>query len=241
VAGRVIIGVVRFACATLIPCLAQDNDLAARVSRAESLRDSKIVEVRSFRHYTVRNPRWDSDATMKAVMITSADGAKRYEILKTDSEGFRKKILTKILEGEVQAAARKDRDGNVNADNYELRLMPANAGAGESCRMVQLIPRKRTRFTFDGHGCVDMNDLAMVRMEGRTAKNISFLVGRAYVKQEFRKVGEFWYSSASHSVADVKFLGRTELIIKYLDYSITVQKSASSSTARAVPARRESE
>jgi len=134
---------------------------------------------------------------------------------------MRKKILTKILDGEVQAAARKDRDGNVNAMNYELRLLPAGQAAGSACRMVELVAKKRTRFTFDGHGCVDMTDMAMVRMEGRTAKSLSFLVGRAYVIQEFRKVGDFWYSSLNHSTADVLFLGKTELIIKYLDYSIT--------------------
>jgi hypothetical protein len=46
-------------------------------------------------------------------------------------------------------------------------------------------------------------------------------VGRAYVVQEFRKVGDLWYSSLNQSKADVRFLGTTELIIKYLDYSIT--------------------
>jgi len=61
----------------------------------------------------------------------------------------------------------------------------------------------------------------MVRMEGRTTRNMSWLVGRAYVVQEFRKVGDLWYSSLNQSKADVRFLGTTELIIKYLDYSIT--------------------
>lgn len=210
---------------------ANPPNLAALISNAESQRDAKVHEVRSVRAYVVRNPRWKSDATMTARMITSGDGSKRYEILDTNAEGMRKKILTKILDGEVQAAARKDRDGNVNSVNYELRPMPAELAGGKTCRMVELVPKKRTRFTFDGHGCVDMTDMAMVRMEGRTAKNISFLVGKAYVIQEFRKVGEFWYSSLNHSTADVKFLGTTELIIKYLDYSIT-PKTGAQVTAR---------
>ena len=126
-------------------------------------------------------------------------------------------ILVKILDGEVQAAARQDRDGNINASNYELRPMPTNMQGPQACRTVTLVPRRRTRFTLDGHACVDMSDMAIVRMQGLTAKCISFLVGRAEVVQEFRKIGEFWYSSTSRSAADVKFLGRTELIIKYLD------------------------
>src|SRR4029079_11086304 len=127
----------------------------------------------------------------------------------------------KILDGEVQAAAKHDRDGNVNPTNYELRPVPANRHGLQQCHTVTLVPKTRTRFTLDGYGCVDTADMAMVRMEGRTTKRISFLVGHADVIQEFRKLGEFWYSPTSRSAADVKFLGRTELIIKYVAYTIT--------------------
>jgi hypothetical protein len=202
------------------------QDLAAQIGDAERRRDANVREVRSVREYVVRNRRWQTEARMRATMITSADGTKRYEITNTNAEGMRRKILVKILEGEVQAAAKKDRDGNINAENYELRPVPAQVAGGETCRIVELVPRKRTRFTFEGHGCVDMTNMAMVRMEGRTTKRISFLIGRADVVQEFRKIGDFWYSSTSRSTAEVRFLGRTELFIKYLDYRITSKLGA---------------
>lgn len=198
-----------------------EGDLAALIAQAESQRDSRVHEVRSVRQYIVRNSRWKTDATMDVRMITGADGRKRFEVLSTNAEGLRKTILMRIVEGEVQAAAKNDRDGNVNSKNYELRPVPGAAPSGNGCRPVQLVAKHRTRFTFDGHGCVDMNDMAMVRMEGRTTKSMSFLVGRAYVVQEFRKIGDLWYSSLNQSTADVRFLGPTQLIIKYSDYSIT--------------------
>ena len=176
---------------------ADERDLAAQIAAAESRRDANVREVRSVREYVVRNPRWQSDASMHATMITSADGTKRYEIIRTNAEGLRRKILVRILDGEVEAAAKRDRDGNVNATNYELRPMPANTQGSEPCRIVTLVPRTRTRFTLEGQACVDMSDMAMARMQGRTAKRISFLVGRADVVQEFRKIGEFWYSSTA--------------------------------------------
>jgi hypothetical protein len=213
----------------------QEPDLAAQIAAAESRRDANVREVRSVREYVVRNPRWQTDAMMHATMITSADGSKRYEIIRTNAEGLRKKILLRILDGEVQAAATKDRDGNVNAENYEIRPNSANATA-QPCRSVTLAPKKRTRFTLEGHACVDMSDMAIVRMEGRTAKRISFLVGRAYVVQEFRKIGEFWYSSGSRSTADVKFFGRTELVITYSDYTIT-SRTGTVTTANSRPGR----
>ena len=105
---------------------ADERDLAALIAAAESRRDANVREVRSVREYVVRNPRWETDAMMCATMITSADGSKRYEIIRTNADGMRRNILVKILDGEVQAAARQDRDGNVNATNYELRPIPAN-------------------------------------------------------------------------------------------------------------------
>lgn len=206
---------------TALTATAADGDLAARIAMAESHRSSQVHEVRSLRQYIVRNARWKTDATMDVRMITAADGAKRFEILNTNAEGLRRTILLRIIEGEVHAAAKKDRDGNMNANNYELRPLPNSETGAGGCRMFELVAKNRTRFTFDGRGCVEMNDMAMVRMEGRTTRNMSFLVGRAYVVQEFRKVGDLWYSSLNQSTADVRFLGSTQLIIKYLDYDIT--------------------
>lgn len=226
--GGVIQLAIGMLCASV--AVAGEAELASLIAQAERQRDSQVHEVRSLRQYAVRNPRWKEDATMDVRMITSADGSKRYEILKTNAEGLRKTILTRIIEGEVAAAAKKDRDGNVNSHNYELRPLPGEAAKGNGCRMFELVARKRTRFTFDGRGCVDMKDMAMVRMEGRTTRNMSFLVGRAYVVQEFRKIEGLWYSSLNQSKADVRFLGPTELIIKYLDYSIT-RKPAVPATA----------
>ena len=200
---------------------AEKADLAALIGNAESWRDAMVREVRSVRRYVVRNPRWKTEARMHATMITSAGGNKRYEIGSVEADGLRRTILMKILDGEVEAAAKKDREGNVNAENYEIRPASESLDTGQSCRPVELVPRRRSRFTFDGRGCVDMADMAMVRMEGRTARRISFLVGRAYVVQEFGKIGQFWYSSISRSEADVKFLGRTELTINYIAYTIT--------------------
>lgn len=204
-----------------IALAATDADLATLIAQAERNRDATVHEVRSVRQYVVRNARWKTDATMDVRMITAADGSKRYEILGTNAEGLRKTILLRILEGEVNAAAKKDRDGNVNGKNYELRPLPDTPSSGSSCRPVQLVAKNRTRFTFDGHGCVDMKELAMVRMEGRTTQRMSFLVGRAYVVQEFKKVDGLWYSALNQSTADVRFLGPTQLTIRYSDYTIT--------------------
>ena len=93
---------------------AENPDLAALIADAESRRSANVREVRSVRQYVLRNPRWQTDALMQATMVTSGDGNKRYEINHTNAEGMREKILIRILDGEVEAAAKKDREDDKN-------------------------------------------------------------------------------------------------------------------------------
>jgi len=203
-----------------------ENDLAMQVALAETQRDAQISEIRSIRHYILRNPRWKSDGTMDVRMTTFANGKKKYDILGMSVEGIQKQVFLRILEGEVQSAERKVQEGAVTPENYDMRPTGIATVNGRQCRTVDLIPKRRTRFTLEGKACIDTNDMAVVRMEGRTAKSVSFWVGHPYVVQEYRKIGNFWLSANHQSTADVKFLGTTQLFVQYVDYSVTPKNGA---------------
>lgn len=202
----------------LIQSRVPEGDLLTRVALSNTERDGRVHQVRSLRRYTLHNARWSADATADVLVTIPGEGIPTYEIQAINARGIQKEILKKILDGEMQAAAQKDTD--INPTNYEFRLAGSKVLNGRECQVIDLIPRRRTKYLLDGWACVDMNDMAFTHVEGRTAKGVSFWVGRPYISQDFRKVGDFWYSAQSRSKADVKLLGSTELTIDYLDYSI---------------------
>jgi len=191
----------------------------ASLAEANDHRDSAVAEVRSVRRYILHNARWSEDA-MAEVMFTVKDGAHAsYTIVQTSAKGFHREVLKRILDGEVEAYTK--REAEITPANYETKDIGPRVVNGRTCHGLQLIPKKRTRYTMDGWVCVDVADRAILHIDGDTAKSLSFLVGKAHVTQDFRKIGAFWYSSLSKSAADVRLLGRTELTIEYLDYQIT--------------------
>src|SRR3954447_787427 len=93
---------------------------AAKVAAAEQKRDARIREVRAIRRYVLHNPRWKADAVMTAMMSYDTSGHKHYEVLDVRAEGIQKQVFQRILDGEVESAARNDDDGSINPDNYEI-------------------------------------------------------------------------------------------------------------------------
>ena len=50
--------------------------------------------------------------------------------------------------------------------------------------------------------------MLLLLIDGKTARNVSFWIGKPQVTQEFRKVNDIWVSSANRSVSDVKLMAR---------------------------------
>lgn len=216
------------------PAAVQAEDLAAAVGDAQRRRDALVDEVRSVRKYVLRNPRWKNAASMEVQFTWNGDASKTYEILAMNADGMQKRVLMRVLDGEVDATARHDEGSVVNSDNYELLPVGTQQINGRPCTLVDLRPKKAARFAIEGRACIDTEDAAVVWLEGRTRKNVSFWVGRPYVVQEFSRIGEFWFSSRNRSTANVKLIGTTELTIEYLDYAITPKRGEVLTACRTV-------
>ena len=194
---------------------------AAKVAVAEHRRDSGIQELRSVRRYLLHNARWKKDAVMTVLFTQDESGRKRYSVLDQQAEGIQREVLERILKGEVEASGRKEEDASFSPRNYEFTPIGYQAVDGKKFLVVQVKPRRKSKVLLEGRAWIDTEEASIYQMEGRPSKSLSFWVGKPYVKQDFRKVGDFWLSSTNHSTADVRLLGKTDLTIQYLDYSIT--------------------
>ena len=196
------------------------QNLAALVEESQHRRDCQVREIRSLRRYTLHNARWKSDAIMDVLMTWDGHNRKQFEIISSNVEGYQHRVLLKIIQGEVESAAVDDRDSAITDENYTIERIGPGSYNGRACDMVTLTPKRRNKLLLEGKACIDPRDAAVVMMEGRTPKSLSFWVGRADVKHEFRKIGEFWVPSYNRSSAPVKLIGTTDLTIQFLDYSI---------------------
>ncbi|HYO80977.1 MAG TPA: outer membrane lipoprotein-sorting protein [Bryobacteraceae bacterium] len=201
--------------------------LATRVHQADAQRFSGLGTVTSNRRYVLRNNRWATPAIMHARMISTPGHAKRFEIVSMEHAGvLQKRVFKQVLEGEVAMSVKQltskssETDTSVSAGNYDFALLGHELVDGRQCAVLQLNPKRKSKYLIKGKAWVDIEAAAILRVEGQTAASISFWIGKPLVTQSYRKVDEVWLPSSNRSVSDVRFLGDTEMTIEYLTYTI---------------------
>lgn len=200
--------------------------VVSRVSAAESERESDIGKVICTRRYTLRNKRWDKDGVMQVVITSdSRTGRKEYQILSMQAEGLQKKVFLKVLEAEMDGSGRagSEGDSSVTGSNYDFEFERMDTVNGKEYVVVKLKPKRSSKFLIAGTAWIDPKENAIVRVEGRTARSVSFWIGKPQIFQSFRKVDGVWVSATNRSVSDVKLLGETEMSVEFGDYKIVRQ------------------
>ena len=210
--------------------------LVADVQEAESRRDSDVRKIVSTRRYVLKNDRWEKDAVMQVRITWESGVGKQFEILSMENaEGLQKRVFHKLIEGEKEAS-RNDwqmSDTDITAENYSFDLIGTDRVLGRDCLVLKLKPKRNNKYLLEGKAWVDPKERAIIKVEGRTARSVSFWIGKPYIAQEFRKVGDMWMSAVNRSTSDVKLLGKTELCVQFLDYDI--KRSGGSAIAHNTP------
>jgi len=102
---------------------------------------------------------------------------------------------------------------------------------GRRTYVLDLEPRKESRYLIAGRIWVDAEDDAVMRVEGKPAKNPSFLTKSVHFVHEYKKNGLFWFPVSNRSETDVRIFGRADLVIEYFDYAVN-SSALSASAAR---------
>lgn len=198
-------------------------ELVSKVNEADTRRESDVTSVVTKRRYTLHNKRWERDPMMEVKVIGTPGRIKEFEVIRMENaDGMPKRVFLKLLEAEIEAGRRsaQNDESAITSANYDFSPLGSEVVHGRDCMILQLKPKRASKYVIDGKVWIDPVERAIVRVEGRTAKSVSFWIGKPWLTQDFRKVHEMWVSSSNQSVSDVKLLGRTELRIEYLDYQV---------------------
>jgi len=202
-------------------------EIVDRLVQADNDRLAALAGYSGVRHYRFENKKTGKSAEMTVRMSCGSDGIKTFEVVSESGSGFvRRHIIGKMIEAETESSQKGDRkESRIVPDNYEFRLIGMEDSDGRSSYVLEINPKKPTKFAIRGRIWVDAQDFAIARVEGQPAKNPSFWIRSVKVEQRYLRTGQFWLPALNHSVAQARIFGSTEAVIEYSDYKTSVREA----------------
>jgi hypothetical protein len=172
-------------------------------------------------------------AEMKVQVYYHAPGSKTFKVL---SESGSKFILTrvfrKLIESEQDSSS--DEQGrnaiSLTPDNYNFFLRGCEVDDGRDLYVMEVEPRRDTKFVYRGTIWVDALDFAVTRIEAEPAKNPSFWTKKSQIRHQYQKIGEFYLPALNETVTDVRLGGKAVLTIRYQDYKLNPTPAGKAAT-----------
>jgi len=195
-------------------------EILARMVQADNDRLATLAGYSGLRHYRFENKKSGKTAEMTVRMSCGGDGVKTFEVVSESGSGFvRGHIIGKLIEAETESSQKGERkESRIIPENYEFRLIGTEPWEGRLSYVLEINPKKPSKFSIRGRIWVDAEDFAIARVEGQPAKNPSFWIRSVNVEQRYRRNGQFWLPALNHSVAQARIFGATEVVIEYSDY-----------------------
>ena len=207
--------------------------VAMNRARTEALRSYTATCV-----YHVENDNHDTSADLVVKIAYLWPNRKETTIISsTGSTMLRDHVLNRLREGELEALREENhRRTEMNSENYDFALAGYERARPHNFYVLEVVPKIRNKFLFQGRIWVDAQDFGITRMEGVPAKNPSWWTTHVDVSNNYSKVGDFWLPARIESVAQVRMFGRSVLTIVYKDYKLIEARALETPTlASALP------
>lgn len=193
----------------------------------DGLLTPQLREYTSVRRYVLENKRISKRAEMTVRVKFRYPGHKEFEVISEQGSGtIRKRVFRKMLDSEIEASRDGLRDATqITPRNYTFRLIGSEELAGRKSFVLEVTPKTKNKYLFQGKVWVDAEDYGIARIEGTPAQNPSVWVRKTSFVHRYEKNGPFWLAVSTTSSTDVWVFGRTELLIEYSGYRINEQSA----------------
>jgi len=147
---------------------------------------------------------------------------------------IRRMALNPLISSEIEAAAGKEHhDSAISADNYSLKLLGEQQVGPYRCFVAQAVPKRSDKYLFAGKLWIDVDDYAVVRIEGHPAKKLSFWIQRADIIRQYQKIDGFWLPLKDQTFVQVRLYGKKLLTIEHQNYVLNANHGKEVQEARA--------
>jgi hypothetical protein len=152
---------------------------------------------------------------IEAITDYSPETGFRYEITAEGGSGFiRSKVLKAVLDGEREVIAQRETArSSLDLVNYRFQ---ANGIDTDGHANVLLSPRRKERVLVSGMMALNATDGALVRLQGRLAKNPSFWVKNVDIVRSYERIDGKVVPVSLETKAQVRFLGEATLHMTYV-------------------------
>ena len=209
------------------------NNIVATMLQHDAQRRTLADGYRGMRRYVLENDRMHKQAELVARVEAGGDGTKHFEVI--EEAGWKaagKHVFRKMLASEEEASNPQERlKTQVGPQNYDFRMVGTETIGGRSTYAIDVTPKRNEEKLIAGRIWIDVQDYALVRVEGRPAKSPSFWIKDVHFVHTYKKSGPQWFPNSTESVTDVRVFGTTKVTINYFDYA--PRPSGRSETARA--------
>jgi hypothetical protein len=214
------------------------DTVVAMMLKHDVQRRSLVQGYRGMRRYVLENNRMQKHAEMVARVESDGDGTKHFEVV--NEEGWKaahKHVFRKMLESEAEASQPEiSPRSRLSPDNYEFRMAKTEFIDGRLAYVVDINPKRHEERLFQGCIWIDAEDYALVRAEGKPARNPSFWIHSVHFVHTYQKAGYLWFPVATESVSDVRLFGTTKVTINYFDYTPKPQQASERASVQSQPA-----
>jgi outer membrane lipoprotein-sorting protein len=195
------------------------NLMAANARRAASLRAYRSKRIYKLDYSGI----FSGHAEMQVEVAYRAPNEKSFKIVSENgSKLLIRQVLMKLLQSEQEAQEERNRKAlEMGPANYDFRLESTQHMPAGDFYVLEVKPKKKSKYVYNGRIWVDARDFAVARMEGAPASNPSFWVSHVEIQFQWTKVDGFWLPVHNYSVTNVRMGGRAVLNISYSDYQVT--------------------
>jgi len=220
---------------TAEPSVANADEVMAKMFAQDGKREALSQGYAGYRKYIFDNNRLHKHAELLVTVKCDPDGSKHFDVV--TEEGWNTanhKILRKMLESEAETSQPQTRPkSRLTPDNYSFSLVELGSIEDRPTYVIDVTPKREDKYLFEGRIWVDAGDYALVRAEGKPAKNPSFWTRSIHFAHQYHRSGDFWFPTTTESITQARIFGRTDVTIQYFDYAPNTASGGDSSSGKA--------
>ena len=199
-----------------------EQQVFAAMAAHNEHRTAALLDYTAVRTYQVADLTGKVHAEEIGRMEYRAPDKKTFVVTSEKGSGLiRHMALNPLIASEIETASGKEHhDSSITAANYSLQLLGEQQVGPYHCFVAQAIPKRTDRYLFEGKVWIDVQDYAIVRIEGHPAKKLSFWIEQADFVREYQKINEFWLPRRDETFVHVRLYGKKVLTIDHRDYTV---------------------